>query len=159
MASPPCGPTERVPPRTADQCRIREARAPELVSVIIGALYHRVIATKRTAQVACSKEMAAHATGALACVRRNMMLIGLVLACALGPRATAHEIPSDAKINMFVRPSGTTLSILLRVPLSAMQEVDFPRRGPGYLEVSRADEALRNATQLWLVNNLTVLEN
>lgn len=109
--------------------------------------------------MACRKEIAAHFTDALVCVRRSIAFVALVLACALGSHAAAHEIPTDAKINMFVRPAGTTLSVLLRVPLSAMQEVDFPRRGPGYLEVSRADEALRNATQLWLVNNLTVLEN
>jgi hypothetical protein len=37
--------------------------------------------------------------------------------------------------------------------------VDFPKRGPGYLDVSRADEALRNAAKLYLIDNITVTEN
>jgi hypothetical protein len=92
-------------------------------------------------------------------VRRSIVLVAMVLACVLGPRATAHEIPTDIKINVFVRPSGDTLTLLIRLPLSAMQEVEFPLRGSGYLEVSRADEALRNAARLWLVDNLAVFEN
>ena len=102
--------------------------------------------------------MAVHSRGVLAPVRRRIALIGLFFACALLP-AAGHEIPTDIKINVFVRPAGDTLRLLIRIPLSAMQEVDFPRRGPGYLEVSRADEALRNATRLWLVDNLAVFEN
>ena len=102
--------------------------------------------------------MAVHSGGILARVRRSIALIGLLIACALLP-ASAHEIPADIKINVFVRPAGNMLTLLIRIPLSAMQEVDFPRRGPGYLEVSRADEALRNATRLWLVDNLAVFEN
>jgi len=48
---------------------------------------------------------------------------------------------------------------LIRVPLAAMIEADFPKRGPGYLDVSRADEALRNAAKLYLVDNIAVTEN
>ena len=48
---------------------------------------------------------------------------------------------------------------MIRVPLAAMIEVDFPTRGPGYLDLSRADEALRSATTLYLINNIAVYEN
>jgi hypothetical protein len=43
--------------------------------------------------------------------------------------------------------------------MDAMQEVDFPTRGPGFLEVSRADESLRTAAKVWLTDNLDVFEN
>jgi len=35
---------------------------------------------------------------------------------------------------------------------------DTPTRGPGYLDLSRADEALRNAAKLHLIDNITVYE-
>jgi len=37
--------------------------------------------------------------------------------------------------------------LLIRVPLAAMIESEF-RPGPGYIDISRADEALRNAAKL-----------
>ena len=40
-----------------------------------------------------------------------------------------------------------------------MIEVDFPTRGPGYLDLARADEALRNATKLYLTDNITLYED
>src|SRR5262245_42699238 len=40
-----------------------------------------------------------------------------------------------------------------------MIEVDIPTRGPGYLDLSRADEPLRNAAKLHLIDNITVYEN
>ena len=40
-----------------------------------------------------------------------------------------------------------------------MIEVEFPTRGPGYLDLARADEALRGAAKLYLTDNITVYEN
>jgi HupE / UreJ protein len=82
-----------------------------------------------------------------------------MLPCAIAPGALGHEIPADVKINAFVKPQGDRLELLIRVPLAAMREVDFPTRGPGYLVISRADEALRNATKLHLIDNITIYEN
>ncbi len=87
--------------------------------------------------------MAVHSGGVLARVRRSIALIGLLIACALLP-ASAHEIPTDIKINVFVRPAGDMLTLLIRIPLSAMQEVDFPRRGSG---LSRGLARRRGAAQ------------
>ena len=83
----------------------------------------------------------------------------VVFACLLGFSAAAHEIPADVRINVFVKPAGDKLEVLMRVPMAALQEVDFPRRGPGYLDVSKADEALRHATQLWLIPSIDLYEN
>ena len=74
--------------------------------------------------------------------------IAATLACAVALSAAAHDIPTDVKINAFVKPAGKRLELLIRVPLAAMIEVDIPTRGPGYLDLSRADEALRNAAKL-----------
>ncbi len=90
---------------------------------------------------------------------RRAATIVLMVLCALPQGAAAHEIPANVRINMFVKPAGDRLEMLIRVPLDAMQEVDVPRRGPGYLDVSRADDALRHATKLWLIDNIDVFEN
>src|SRR5262245_36692496 len=91
--------------------------------------------------------------------RCALAALAAVYACILAFDAAAHDIPNDVKINAFVKPSGNRLELLIRVPLAAMTEVEFPTRGPGYLDISKADDALRNATQLWLINNIDVYEN
>src|SRR5215475_3623227 len=85
--------------------------------------------------------------------------IAATLACAVALSAAAHDIPTDVKINAFVKPAGKRLELLIRVPLAAMIEVDIPTRGPGYLDLSRADGALRDATKLYLIDNITIYEN
>src|SRR5262245_17313411 len=85
--------------------------------------------------------------------------IAATLACAIASSAAAHDIPTDVKINAFVKPAGKRLELLIRVPLAAMIEVDIPTRGPGYLDLSRADGALPDATKLYLIDNITVYEN
>jgi hypothetical protein len=97
--------------------------------------------------------------GLIALAWRLTVAVAAMLPCVIAPSALAHEIPADVKINMFVRPAGDGLELLVRVPLAAMIEVEFPTRGPGYLDISRADEALRNATKLYLIDNITVYEN
>jgi len=81
--------------------------------------------------------------------------ITLLIAPAL---CTAHDIPSDVKVQAFVKPDGDRLRLLMRVPLAAMREVDVPLRGPGYLDFARAEGVLRTAVSLWLLDNLSVWE-
>jgi hypothetical protein len=80
-----------------------------------------------------------------------------LLLAALSPwGALAHEIPNDVKIQAFLKPAGRQMQLLLRVPLAAMQEVDVPMRGPGYLDLARADAALRTAANQWLADNISI---
>src|SRR5271166_531231 len=82
-----------------------------------------------------------------------------MLACAPAPGAAEHDVPVDISINAFVRPLDNRLELVVRVPLSAMIDIDFPARGPGYLDLTRADEALHNAVRLYLIDNITLYEN
>jgi hypothetical protein len=59
---------------------------------------------------------------------------------------------------MLVRPDGERVKVLVRAPLEAMQDITFPMVGPGYLDVPRAQSQLRDAAQLWLVDNLELYE-
>src|SRR5216683_8046689 len=80
----------------------------------------------------------------------------LILALTLP--ALAHDIPADVRVNAFVKPEGQRLNLLIRVPLKAMREVDFPRRGAGLLDLARADGALRNAATLWIADSVELYE-
>jgi len=85
-----------------------------------------------------------------------MWLLSVLFACAAP--AMAHDVPNDVRIQAFFKPSGKTLQLLVRVPLAAMQEVDFPRRGPGYLDIARADEALITSAKLWIADSIEIYE-
>ena len=41
----------------------------------------------------------------------------------------AHDIPNDVTVQAFLKPEGQRLRLLVRVPLKAMRDVEFPRRG------------------------------
>jgi hypothetical protein len=86
-------------------------------------------------------------------------MVGLAaLLLALLPVACAHDIPNDVRVQAFVKPYGQRLQLLMRVPLAAMTEVDFPKRGPGYLDLAGAEPALRQAATLWLADNIDFYE-
>ena len=92
-------------------------------------------------------------------LRRVVALVLSVLAIAAAQPAFAHDIPTDVHVQGFVKPEGQHLFVLLRVPLGAMNEVDMPLRGPGYLDLTRADAALRVAAELWFADNLSLFED
>ena len=94
----------------------------------------------------------------LFCVRRTLLSLAAAWLLALTCAAMAHEIPSDVRLQAFVKPDGQHLQLLVRVPLTAMREVDIPKRGPGFLDLARADAALRNAANLWIADNVDVYE-
>ena len=64
--------------------------------------------------------------------------------------AAAHDIPNDIAIQAFLKPEGQQLHYLLRIPLKEMRVVEFPKRGPGYLDLPRVDEYLRDAATQWI---------
>ena len=92
------------------------------------------------------------------CAGARRLLSALICAglLALPGTASAHEVPSDVKVQAFVKPAGQRLQLLVRVPLTAMREIDVPKRGPGYLDLARADTALRDAAKLWLADNVDI---
>jgi hypothetical protein len=77
---------------------------------------------------------------------------------ALPARSFAHDIPSSVTVLAFVRPEGHRLRVIMRVPLEAMRDVNFPLNGPGYLDLARAQPLLADAAKLWLVDDLHLYE-
>ncbi|MBQ12928.1 MAG: HupE/UreJ family protein [Gammaproteobacteria bacterium] len=87
---------------------------------------------------------------------RGLVLISLLL---LSSFSIAHDIPSRLTVYAFVKPEGNQLTALLRVPMEAFGEISFPLRGPGYLQFSEADFALRDAAQVYITESMHFYEN
>ena len=84
----------------------------------------------------------------------SRVTLGLALVVALTfvtlSGVSAHDIPNDVTVQVFVKPEGARLHLLVRAPLRACRDVDFPKRGPGYLDLARADASLRDAAAQWI---------
>lgn len=78
----------------------------------------------------------------------------LILAAGFGLPAQAHEIPDDVQVRVVVLPEAQVVQVALRVPLSAMRDFEFASRGPGYLDMGALDGQLRDAAELWLLEDL-----
>jgi len=75
----------------------------------------------------------------------------------------AHDIPNDVTVQTFLKPEGQRLRLLVRVPLNAMRDLDYPRpagsRNADLLDLARAERSLRDAATLWLSDFLELYEN
>jgi hypothetical protein len=91
--------------------------------------------------------------------RRFVFLACLAAVVGVPRLALAHEIPSDVTVQIIVAPGGERALVLVRVPLEAMQDVEWPTTGPGYLDIARADPPLRNAAVVWLSRDIALYEN
>jgi hypothetical protein len=93
-------------------------------------------------------------------VRNFRPTIRAVILAALlaASQASAHEIPSDVRIQIIVKPAGDRLELIVRVPLEAMRDIEFPTVGPGYLDLDNAEQHLRDAAMTWLADGLALYE-
>ena len=81
------------------------------------------------------------------------------LLAAAAVTVQAHDIPNDVTVRAFVKPEGGRLRMLVRVPLEAMLDVNFPLRGPGYLDIEGAERLLPDAAMLWLGQEIELYED
>ncbi len=84
--------------------------------------------------------------------------LGMVLV-ATPTSLDAHEVPASVAVQVYVRPEGSRLRLLVRAPLNAMRDLTFPLRGPGYLDFTRLGTQPRDAARLWIADYLRVFEN
>lgn len=71
----------------------------------------------------------------------------------------AHEVPANVAVQIYVRPEGSRMRILVRAPLEAMRDVVFPLKGPGYLDFTRLGQQPRDAAKLWIADYIRLFEN
>ncbi len=85
------------------------------------------------------------------------IMAALLLSSPLG--TFAHTIPSDVTLQAFVKPSGAHLYLLVRVPLKAMSDMEFPEREPGSLDLARVEPTLREGATRYVSDAIELYEN
>ncbi len=83
--------------------------------------------------------------------------LGLIAACValLGSKPVqAHELPERVAIKMIIDATPDGVELMLRAPLEAMRDVDFPLTPEGFLVLDQSQGYLEDAAGLWLVDNL-----
>jgi len=97
-------------------------------------------------------------------LQRSLGRTPLVLAAVLAILSTivaGHEIPGDVTIQAWLKPEGQRLRFLVRVPLIAMRDMNYPTLGDmadGILDVSRADRTLHDAATVWVAEQVEMYE-
>ena len=80
-----------------------------------------------------------------------------------GSTLAAHDIPADVTVQALLRPEGQRLRLLVRVPLKAMRDMDYPKprdaTNADLFDLARADATLRDAATLWVSDYLDLYEN
>jgi hypothetical protein len=74
------------------------------------------------------------------------------------PAALAHEIPNDVTIHAFLKPEGSRLRLLARVPMAAMRDIQYTKNAEGFVDLSTVDLPLRTAAKLWISDNIELFE-
>lgn len=101
--------------------------------------------------------------------RRGTALVGLSLALlpvaepnrvagASPASAPPHDIPADVVVRTFVKAEDGFLWLVLRVPLTSMRDVEFPVRGPGYVEIDEAGALLADQAKIWIADYVALFE-
>jgi hypothetical protein len=60
-------------------------------------------------------------------------------------RANGSDLPPEVVLQGFVKPVDGRLQLLVRIPLVFIQPFAVPKRGPGYLDLTRIDNVLQQA--------------
>jgi hypothetical protein len=81
-----------------------------------------------------------------------------VWSAILAAGSYAHDIPNDITVHGLVKPSGSQLQVILRVPLKSMRDMEFPEQGGGYLDVPRLAPLLPDAATVWLAGFVDLYE-
>jgi HupE/UreJ protein len=90
-------------------------------------------------------------------VKYTSIRLALIACFALTVAPSAHEIPSDVRVQIFVVPKGDRLQLVVRAPIAAMNEIDWPTTGV-FLDLSRADAALRQGATDWIGSRVDLYE-
>ncbi|MGE0703029.1 MAG: HupE/UreJ family protein [Vicinamibacterales bacterium] len=93
--------------------------------------------------------------------RKMAPLAGFLLVAIIGLLTLplrAHEIPTSTRIQMFLRAEGNVLRVLVRAPLSAMQDSTvWPLNGV-YLVLGESHQTLLDAAQVYVADNIDIFE-
>ena len=76
-------------------------------------------------------------------------VVAVVTVCLLftASRPSAHEVPGELTVDMFVKPVETKLQLLIRIPLSGLMGTGMPKEGIGYLALDRIQPSLQQTAR------------
>lgn len=83
-------------------------------------------------------------------------IVAAACALAIASSLSAHEVPQRVAVRAFVQRDSLTLRLLVRVPLEAMRDVDFPIRDDGSLDLIRVRSLLADAAETWIVTSIAI---
>lgn len=89
---------------------------------------------------------------------RGIIGTAAVLAVVALAVPSAHEIPRSVTVHAFVKPEAGRLRVLIRAPLGAMRDIQFPQVDGEFLDLAHAESALRDAATMWLLPGLELFE-
>jgi len=71
----------------------------------------------------------------------------------------AHDVPNDVRIQVFLKPEGQVLRLLVRAPLASMNDIPWPTSGV-FLNFSDPEMpiALRDGAKDWIADRIDVYE-
>ena len=71
---------------------------------------------------------------------------------------SAHDVPTEVAIQVFVKPEGNRLHFVVRLPLIVLLNMNLPKRGPGYLDLEQLEQPLQNSART-LADGVALIEN
>ncbi len=86
-------------------------------------------------------------------------IIALLCLFTLCLSSSGHEIPERVHLITFIKVETSALSVLLRVPLESMRDLDLTTDEKGYLDVEATRPQLWDAANLWIRDYLTLYED
>lgn len=89
----------------------------------------------------------------------RVLLTICILALGLQASSSAHEVPNEVSVLAFLKPEGDTLRFLVRAPMVSLRDISVPVKGDGYIDISQADSALRDAATLWISDFVELYED
>jgi len=70
-----------------------------------------------------------------------------------------RSLPEDVTVKVFARQGGDRFELLVRVPLAAVKDIQFPAREDGYLDLNAITSMLPGASRYWIGDCFEVYEN
>ena len=90
---------------------------------------------------------------------KRVAALFVVLVLLPATRLFAHDIPRDVTVQAFAKPEGQTFKLLVRVPLKAIMDIEFPRKERDFMDLERIDQSLRDASMIWLARKVELFED
>src|SRR5439155_14041996 len=75
----------------------------------------------------------------------SVALVGALLLLPRPGHTNGGDLPPQILLQGFVKPEGDRLHLVVRIPLILLQNLNLPKRGPGYLDLVRIEKWLNEA--------------